>query len=433
MIKRKGILFFCVLAAFSVSLPACGGDSGGSAADDRTSALWDNTVRIYLQDDLWSERDNYDAGHVLMVPLHAAFRMEVPAWRRQFSDHFARFMGSDNTSFLSQPDVQDLAREHYLYLASRFVFLAADSGQASLIPDGLVGKLYEEVVALWRVKPAWWFGPASFPGGIRERLSWKLSRDATTPSYYRAITDHENFLFAIAADLRAYELTTGTRHLLSPDISDILDMAFLAYGKHVVPLGGGTWLFQPGVWRDHPDFLYAGNENLAEGLLPSPVDDVAEDASHSHRWPVWLGSLRAASRHDAARRQYYDSLMDGLAARFFQVVLRNPESSFPAYRVTNYMDGRNGVYQYDAVSGGGYAPYQLSGILAVGWWGMLPDQRARDMCADMSGRFPLAGEVVSTYTGPNTTRDRNPMVKWPDFFTNGFAELLMRLARRELL
>jgi len=426
--------YFVALLLVAVTC-ACGKQSGNPQVDARTALLWDNTVRIYLQDNLWTERNMYDAGHVLMVPLHAAFRVNVRSWQEQFSGHFTRFMANDNLSFLAEPEDLDLAREHYLYLASRFIVLAAESGNGLLIPPGMVGKLYQEVNALWQQKPAWWY-ENRFAGGIRERLNWKLSQEVTTPSYYRAITDHELFLFAMAADLRSFELATGTQHPHSPDLRDILAMAFAVYGKYVVFRSDNTWLFQPGAWKDHPDYLYAGNDNVAENLMPVPVADIAEDTSHSHRFPVWLESLRYASRDDEQRSRYYLGLMKGLEDRFFNVVLRWPDKDFPAYRVTNFMDGRNGVYRWNYQTAGpnnGYGPFQLSGVLIEGWWGMFPTGRARDMCEDMTGRFPLADEVVKTYTGPNTTRDRHPMVQWPEFFGNGFGELLVRLSRRSLL
>jgi hypothetical protein len=216
---------YFVLLITIPTICACGNHSENSQVDTRTAILWDNTVRIYLRDNLWTERDQYDAGHVLMIPLYAAFRMNIPAWQEQFSSHFNRFMANDNTSFLTENEDLDLDREHYLYLASRFVVLAAESGNLSLIPPGMVEKLYQEVNALWQLKPAWWY-ENRFAGGIRERLTWKLQQDVTTPSYYRAITDHEHFLFAMAADLRSYELTTDTQHPFSPDIRDILDMAY---------------------------------------------------------------------------------------------------------------------------------------------------------------------------------------------------------------
>ena len=37
--------------------------------------------------------------------------------------------------------------------------------------------------------------------------------------------------------------------------------------------------------------------------------------------------------------------------------------------------------------------------------------------------FPLAEDALKTYVGPNTTRERNEYVEWPNYFKNGFAEL----------
>ena len=41
--------------------------------DEKDRQLWDATVAPYLRDDLWTDREAYDAGHFLMVPLHGAF------------------------------------------------------------------------------------------------------------------------------------------------------------------------------------------------------------------------------------------------------------------------------------------------------------------------------------------------------------------------
>jgi hypothetical protein len=419
----------------AAAILACGQACGAPQGDARTAALWDSTVRLYLEDDLWTARDMYDAGHVLMVPLHAAFRMNVPAWKEEFSRHLGRFVTSDRASFLSELEDLDQDRAQYLYLASRFVALASETGSEGLIPTGLVEKLYREVNALWQEKNVWWY-ERRFAGGIRERLLWKASQDVTSPSYYRAIIDVELFVFAMAADLRTYELMTGTQHPVSPAVREILDVSLLVYERYVVRRSDGTWLFQPGVWRDHPDYLYAGNDVIAPDLKPMPVEGIAEDTSHSHRFPVWLASLRSASRDDEDRSRYYASLMKGLEEEFFHVVLHRPDETFPAYRVTNFMDGRNGVYRWQYATtgpGNGCGPFQLSGILLAGWWAMLPTERALEMSNDMAGRFPLSDDVVKTYTGPNTARDRHPLVKWPEYFQNGFGELNVRLSRRPLL
>ena len=56
--------------------------------------------------------------------------------------------------------------------------------------------------------------------------------------------------------------------------------------------------------------------------------------------------------------------------------------------------------------------------------------RIRALYADLAARFPLPPEVVRLYTGPGTTRERHETAAEPNFFTNGAAELICRLAAR---
>ena len=44
--------------------------------------------------------------------------------------------------------------------------------------------------------------------------------------------------------------------------------------------------------------------------------------------------------------------------------------------------------------------------------------------------FPLGEKALETYVGPNTTRERNEYVSWPNYFENGFAELICLLASK---
>ena len=78
-------------------------------------------------------------------------------------------------------------------------------------------------------------------------------------------------------------------------------------------------------------------------------------------------------------------------------------------------------------------PIPVVGDIGRRWAGDAPYRKSSGYVRGYGGAFPPGGEVVRTYTGPNTTRDRNPMVKWPEFFENGFGELLVRLSRRSLL
>jgi len=44
--------------------------------EPRVDFLWRHVMREMLQGPLWKKRDAYDAGHFLMIPLHAAFGSE---------------------------------------------------------------------------------------------------------------------------------------------------------------------------------------------------------------------------------------------------------------------------------------------------------------------------------------------------------------------
>jgi len=60
--------------------------------DSVDNDLWDATVGEFLLDDLWNDRDAYDASHLLMAPLDAAMRSTNSGWKDAFSQHFARFV-----------------------------------------------------------------------------------------------------------------------------------------------------------------------------------------------------------------------------------------------------------------------------------------------------------------------------------------------------
>ena len=393
--------------------------------------LFKKTVKPYLQDNLWENGLNYDAGHALMVPLHAAFILDQNDWCIQFEQHFKRFMEQNKRAFLDLHEDGDLARLHYLYLASRFVALSSMySCRAENFTYGIIDRLYKDAETLWLKKEAWWYAGKRFKGGIRERLNWKLNVENVKYSYYRAIIDSDLFLFAIAADLRIYEINRVPEKSWSPVISDILKKAFETIQLRMIFIESGGCLFQPGVWRDHRDYKYVGNTQISPDLRVKKIVDISEDSSHSHRWPLWLTSLRGASVNDQKKYEYYGKVNKALEKQFYEHVLVLPTSDFAGLRLKNFMDGKNGVYRYGYITqgeGNGYGAYQLSGILPVGWWGFLLSKRINNAWKIMSNLFPLEDKVLATYVGPNTTRNRHPLVAWPQFFTNGFAELHVRL------
>lgn len=392
--------------------------------------IWDKTVSIYLKDELWTEQHAYDAGHYLMVPLHAAFLMNESTWQKEFSNHVYMFMNSYNVN--REGLVKErLDQLHYLYFLSRFMVLAEQHGKRELVPGGLYALLMKRVTDIWVNEPAWQWDRDSFTGGMKERIVWKLNNKDVEKSYYRAIIDEELFTIAIAADIRTYEKLAVEKKEWSPLIGEIMETAFDIFRNEGVFLDNGGWLFQQGVWTDSPSYAYAGNSIIRNGMKPKPVKNIAWDTSHSHRFPIWLTSLASAYDTQDSYYHFYKNIITGLEKQFFETVLIEPTKDFPAYRTTNFMDGSNGVYRWNYSSlreGTGYGPYELSGTLTIGWWTFLGSDRIKKVYGEMADLFPLPQKVIDVYDGPDTGRKRHPIVRWPESFNSGYSELIARLA-----
>lgn len=410
-----------------VQPPAAGDTNRTTAVSDRDEQLWNTTVSQYLKEQLWTDKESYDAGSYLMVPLHAAFVLQQEDWQEQFAMQFELFAETSQTDIAASR----LNRLQYEYLASRFLVLAAQHGREGIVPTALFSKVAADVSDLWETEPAWQWGRSPFQGGMRERVQWKLSHRKTAPSYYAAIIDEELYVFAIAADLSAYQRLTGCQSPRTETLHDVLITANKVFSTVVEPTDTG-WLFQPGIWSDHPDYRFAGNASKHD-VKPSKVTDIAEDTSHSARFPLWLTSLAQAYAPGSPQREFYVGLKAGLASQFFSKVLVPPTAEFSGYRTNNFMDGRNGLYRWGYATQGpanGYGPYELSGTLTLGWWSFLGGPQITSVYRTMASKWPFAPEIVKLYVGPNTSRARNPLVVDPDSYRNGFRELLMRLGAK---
>lgn len=404
------------------ALPRPDSVRAGNPAGESTESLWHRTIHPFLLDDQWTERYSYDAGHVLMVPLHAAFGDDTdPAWREDFMAHAERFQNHlEKGGPLPENRINRL---QYLYLWTQHALLAAEQGSTQHVSDGLLVRIRDEHSAIWSQSPAPQWGRDPFAGGVRERLAWKRDVGKTEPSYYRAIIDEELFSFAIAADLVA--LGVG-----EDDALEAVRVADAVFRERGAPLDDGGWLFDPGVWEDHPDYAYAGNPVITEHMEKKPVEGIAGDTSHAHRLSRWLRSLEHVPG-DEDRSSYYAEVRSRLNTQFMNKVLVPPVQDFPAYRTTNFLDGNNGVYRWEYSTqgeGNGYGPYELSGTLSLGWWTFLASEESRELYAAMSASFPLPSEVVDLYVGPNTTRERHALAALPAYYIEGLGALVARLA-----
>ncbi len=430
------ILQFCLFAvAAGVCAALCTSivlsrslTQGPRSQPDALHQLWAVVIDPRLQRNVQGDQDAYYDGQFLMIPLYAALRRGDTTWQHSFSDHFRRLV--QNPSVLP---VGPLSRLQYLYLASEFVVLAMKYGHEGLIPAGLPDLLFSETHKYWQTEPAWEWARAPFPGGMREKLQWKLSNRQVEKSYYRAINDDELFLFAIAADLRAYGGYHGAQaqQAWNPTLDDVLSVTYKVFSQEVVSQPGGGWLLQPGVWSDHPDFKYAGNAEARPGIQPAPVRDIAWDSSHFYRFPLWLTSYMRAYPPRNDRYHFYEDLRSGLEKQFFNKVLVRPTSDYPCFRLNNYMDGSNGVYRWNYQSLGantGYGPYELSSSLLMGWWAFVDTDRARAVYHDLAAQFPWPKQCIELYLGPTPSHTHPATALDPESSTMRLWHILVQLA-----
>lgn len=401
--------------------------NGYKQDDIKAYDLEENIIENYLKADLWTKENIYDSSHVLQVPLEAAFRMDNTVWKLLFSNQFSRFVENYNIEN-STVDKSRLNFLQYLYLSSRFINLAYEYEEPNLIPEGLVEIVYENMNKIYFEEEAWQWDRKPFEN-MEARVSWKLENQDVKRSYYRAIIDEELFIFAIASNLRPYYIDNRSQDE-SNHIDSVLNMAFRVFKQESYFGEGGNWLFQVGVWEDHPDYKYAGNLQKIQGIKPSPVEGISTDSSHFHRFPLFIKDFIGAYEKESEKKEFFIKIQKGLKKQFLENVLVNPSEGFNGYRLNNYMDGQNGVYRWNYKTqglGNGYGPYELSGTFLLGWWSFLESDDIQYVYRYMAEQFPLNKAVLDTYVGPNTTRERNKYVRWPDFFENGFAELICRL------
>lgn len=426
------VLIILVIALFFFFLSELNSGEKIESIEERQAnidSLWRTTVYEMLQESLWLERDAYDTGHYLMVPMHASFKSKDESRINQFHKFFERFIESykqDNFSSLNA-----LTRLHFLYLTSQYLVLNEiydEKNRQELA--GLMNVVIDEFENIWKSPVLSWEDcGAPSAQDMALRIEWKLQTKSTPYSYCRAITDHELFSFAIAADIQFV-----LKEPLQGFIGEILDMNYRVFNSEVVFLDveSGKWLFQPGVWADHRDYIYSGWTEIGPNLVENPISTIASDTSHFHRFPLWLISFQRGfdSQEKKTEADYFKKLQHGLSKQFLEEVLVAPDDKFPNYRMNNFMDGYNGIYRYNYITAGegkGYGPYDLSAALFTGWWSFLPNEKIQDIYCHISSRFPLSEEEIRVYLGPDSTRDRHPLVEGRAKYEKGLLELISKL------
>lgn len=425
--KHKILLF--VFSAFMLS--ACGGSSSNKPtppitpppSEDKIALLWAETITPVLSEDLWLPEYNYDAGQLLMVPLHHAFKSDKSEFVQEFDQFFERY---SNVAGGAIDEGSRLRQLQFWYLLSQYLILSNETGRWQGFHQQYLEVLLPYFRDVWLNRPISALGFYSV--GLKQRVERRYSGETLAFSYYRAVFDEEHFFYAIAADL--YTLNS---HLPSDDVAlleDILTTARQVYTREFV-FDEERVLFQPGAWQDYVDYIYAGHQELAPDLTPAPIEGIALDSSHSHRFPLWLRSLQRAEVLLDANSSAYTEFLNGFENQFMAQVYEPISSEFSGVRMKNFMDGHNGVYRYRYnVSGGklGYGPYALSGTLLTGFYPFMANAQLHQQYAQMCGQFPMSDAQIAVYEGLGNTRGTHPLFSFPGYFSNGFAELYCRLS-----
>ena len=387
---------FLLLATALAQKPPAPSAAGATKAPDEIHQIWTANVTAMLEKPIpTSSNDSYNMGEELLVPLHAAFIRQDAEWEKEFAEHFHRLV-------VTRPTLTDVvtSRLQYLYLASQFIVLAKNSGRTDLIPEGLPDLLFRELDDMWFRTPApTWQHPPFV--GMRERVVYKLDHRNLGKSYFRGILDQDFYAFAIAADLRNYygqERAPGEK-----TINDVLAVAERTNRQEIVRNSSGGWVFQPGVWTDHPDYQFAGNSRAMPGMRPAAVRGIGWDSSHFGRWAFFYRSLMDAYPPGSPQNRFYVDLENGLNTQFITRILVPPSADFPCPRLNNYMDGTNGPFRWGYATLGpnnGYGPYQLSSALPIGWWAFLESDQSRSLFRKLADQYPWPEQCLDLYLGP---------------------------------
>ncbi len=246
-------IIICILTLLSCQI----------AASERTDELYQQNILPVLSEDLWSARDAYDAAHKLILPMHFAFKTNKMTYCREFSNFFSRFANRRKNSDFEQ--LGQLNQDCFYFFAAFFLAEAALSKKEELVPANLVRELEEYVISRWENHQRPWHR-VKIP--LTVHLHRILNPDAKVypehkiqHGYYKRVTDLEWFVLATTACLKIYHKNTGkvpagnlkTIFTEFDTLSLRIFRELIAWDKE-----NKYWSFQPGVWKGHPDYKYAG-------------------------------------------------------------------------------------------------------------------------------------------------------------------------------
>lgn len=313
-------------------------------------------AEVYLSLDTWSSDERYNASHALMVPLHYAYKYDNRQLKKEFEANIERFLKAGKNELNIQAEGERLSGLQYLYFLSEYALLNKDKDLANY--------LLKQIKAVWYDIPAWQWGRKPF-NNLKERVVWKLSVDKDV-GYKRIIIDEEFFSFGIAANLaKIYPKDSA--------LKEINRYALEVFKQRSWFDEDDRWLFDRGNYDDYKDHAYAGYQTKLV-KEKRPLTNMVADSSHFFRIPKILSSLQKSYPKDSYEFDLYGKIRKGLAKQFLERVVKIRNNKI---YLTNYMDGRNGIYRWEYPSLGknnGHGPYELTGSFGIGWWVFLENK-----------------------------------------------------------
>lgn len=393
-----------------------------------TETMYSTYITTLLDEKLWNSRDAYDTTHYLMVPMYYAFQEKNEEWIQLFTNHVEKFSNmseGEKEKFEALPEVD---KWQYLWWISNYLCLCVQYDYD--IPQKTYDMLYCEMKNRVNSYTGNWESTENY-SNMWETYEGLLSGKgyANEKSYSNVFTPLDLKHLAILCDLK-YVQDNGklTQTYDNENFEKAIDFANRIMTSRVTWYEDGTCQFQVGMWRDYPDYLFADltTETEIENRLQSNsvVADVVDDTNHFMIVPLLLRSYSRVQQ-DINMKQYYEKLSSGISKTFVEKVLKKPTEDCPYYRLTNYMDGRNGFYRYgyhtDRI---GYGPYQQSSEFLMGYWAFCSENdEISEAYAYTASRFPLDDVGKKVYMDPVTVRKRNPI-----FMMESYEQFLCYLA-----
>lgn len=333
----------------------------------------DKLVEILDSFNFESKLGIYHFVHSSFVPLIYSYNIKDTIVMNFFTSYFTL----DKLKFvIDNNSINPMEKTQYMYLNLEYIRRNINKENTILERNNKVLQLIEKTILKeWtKDKGEIWSNESFQYVGRRSRIASILLNkipEQNEKSFYKAITDFELFCIISGCSLASNQLKLYGK--INPEIEEFIVYMFQILKTQCKVYSDGRWLLQPGVWKDHSDYIYAGNSISNKNLKIAKIDTISWDASHSARWPIFLNTLKSLFNPLSKEFKSISILQKGLADQFlFKVV--NQNDSFP--RFNNYLDGWNGIYRYNYSSmKNGYEPFSCNKHVFLSWWKILDDER----------------------------------------------------------